>query len=148
MENSIIHETIENLLDRYGWKWRKTDEGNIVTGFQGLSGNFLISFEINEDWLAIFTADYLPRASDEKQKGIYASILEFNGEYPYIRFAKTPDGDIFLVADIAINKSKKIDFDSFKLTMDLICEAADEFYPSLYEQITGEKLLPPSEGLK
>lgn len=144
MEDLISGDIVTNLLDRYGWQWKKTNEGNIVTGFQGFSGNFLLGFDIKKEWLAIFTIEYLPKISLKKQEEVYSSILECNAETPYIRFAKTSEGVIFIVADVLI-KNKKIDFDSFKLTMDLICEAADRFYPDLYEQITGEKLLPPSE---
>jgi hypothetical protein len=112
-----------------------------VTGFQGLSGNFLLGFELKDDWLAIFTIDYLPKIiEDKKSEHLFSVILEINDEYPYIRFAKTSDGIIFIVVDVSINKNKKIDFDTFKLAMDLIREATDRYYPMLHEKVTGKKL--------
>jgi hypothetical protein len=145
MGNSTDHALIVNLLDRYGWNWRKTNEGSIVTGFQGMYGNFMLSFDLKEDWLVIFTADYLPMAIEGKQKDIYPNLLRLNSEYPYTRFAMTPEGKIFIVVDVVIGKDKNVDFSAFRLAMDLICEAADRFYPALYEKITGEDLSQPNK---
>ncbi len=140
MENVTNDISITNLVERYGWKWKKTAEGQVVTGFQGLTGSFLLGFELKHDWLVIFTIDYLPKVSEEKSKEVYHLLLEYNADYPYVRFAKTAEGIILLVVDVAIKVEKKIDFDTFRMAMDIISEIADRSYPSLYEKITGTAL--------
>jgi|APSaa5957512622_1039677.scaffolds.fasta_scaffold05938_2 hypothetical protein len=139
------NNVVINLLDRYGWQYKETDDGNLVAGFQGISGDFLLGFDIQENWLVIFTIKYLPKMKEGNKEELLFTLLKLNSKYPYTRFAMTSNKDIIILADVVIGDENKVKYDAFQLAMDMICEAVDSFYPTLYERITGDKLAFPIE---
>ena len=140
------NNAIKNLLDRYGWQYKETDDGSLVAGFQGISGDFLLGFDIQESWLIIFTIKYLPKMKEGNKEELLFTLLKLNSKYPYTRFAMTSSKDIIILADVVIGDDNKVKYDAFQLAMDMICEAVDSFYPTLYKRITGDKLTLPIEG--
>lgn len=142
----IKMQDVGNLFTRYGWNYDKLDDQMLLTGFRGKSREFFeMGARLDNNWLTLSIPDYLPALPDERHEEIYRYLLELNSRVYFVRFALDSEDKVIVMTSIPLG-NKKIDFDLFKMAIEMLSYYADDAYSHLYKIITGEEPPKPKRG--
>lgn len=94
---------IGNLFDRVGWSYTAPEAGLWQSSFfTEREEEYDLYVMVVEDWVHFAVTPFLPPLPSAQTGHIYAVLLKLNQQMRGARFALDGDGDVTLIADMAL----------------------------------------------
>lgn len=116
-------------MERYGWKYRRSDEKTWETGWSCDRRSYPMKIDICDTWITFEISPLLPMELEWMDwPELTTLLLELNHSIHFVKLALTETGEVSLSAQVFSNQ---LDYDSFHDTVGVLGHYAEILFEKL-----------------
>jgi hypothetical protein len=123
---TVTPETIDSYFEEYGWKYKRDEDGDWITGFRGDVQSFRFFIRLTEHWVYFTISPFIVAPKDPAcQQRLHAHLLRLNRDINMAKFCLDGDMDVVLTVELP---RENFDYSEFSDAIGALCHYADNNY--------------------
>ncbi|MBU0491344.1 MAG: YbjN domain-containing protein [Chloroflexi bacterium] len=123
---TVTPETIDSYFEQYGWKYKRDEDGDWITGFRGDVQSFRFFVRLTEHWVYFTISPYIVAPKDPVcQQRLHTHLMRLNRDINMAKFCLDNDMDVVLTVELP---REGFDYSEFADAIGALSHYADNHY--------------------
>ena len=138
---TVTPETIDSYFEQYGWKYKRDEDGDWITGFRGDVQSFRFFIRMTEHWIYFTISPFIVAPKDPVcAQRLHTHLMRLNRDINMAKFCLDQDMDVVLTVELP---RESLDYSEFSDAIGALCHYADNHYLEIINLAQNPKAASP-----